>query len=551
MIQGFWLQARLALAMLWGAALVLCTMALPAAAQQRFNQAAAQEGCTLPRVDRRTEVVAALFLDPPSSTEPEIVGVGFPGQEVALLLTSAYPRPIRIEATPGTTIVGVFFNGPEGTRIEGLPETVDVLRHVAGQPVPECDELGLPKLANPDAQRANLDTQRIGLTLFRRPPDRTLRAEPGRPLVLGETPQTGQDTGDAGGVVLNLLADTEVQEGYAAYLQMRDGMEGAEIAPPVQGCRLPNVPANAHVSLIAVGETRLSPLNPLPGDDEDMRRGEPRGRVDVQVLETGRPTVLILNAYQPTEWLVGLAEGAEVAGVVLSGFGRQKLTGLPGDLPVLIHTAAQFNAACWDGGLGPRVILDEARDAQHGLALAQATVGQAADLVQVVENAQTVTSTGTDPISVWDLRFSAERGGVYERTRVPPGRVGLEYLRRRQAIRDATQNEITSWYSIADPEATQDARLAVTERNLHYGNAIMVLSTVRNLPRGIGVDDATYLLNFGVNEPAEGGWEATELYVLRGGLCLSGPNGGVDCDCLDGGVRMTRRERAERCTPRW
>jgi len=69
---------------------------------------------------------------------------------------------------------------------------------------------------------------------------------------------------------------------------------------------------------------------PLPPEAEHPLRG-----VAVSVTRKGAPLVIALSAYEPVEWQLQIADGADVKAVVLSGYYRQKLTGAPEGIPVV------------------------------------------------------------------------------------------------------------------------------------------------------------------------------------------------------------------------
>src|SRR5690606_32310398 len=46
---------------------------------------------------------------------------------------------------------------------------------------------------------------------------------------------------------------------------------------------------------------------------------------------------LVLNAYEPSIWRVGVAPGAEIKGVMVFGYYDQVLAGIPPSVPVVKH----------------------------------------------------------------------------------------------------------------------------------------------------------------------------------------------------------------------
>ena len=58
------------------------------------------------------------------------------------------------------------------------------------------------------------------------------------------------------------------------------------------------------------------------------------GAATVEVTYTGKPIILALCAYDPVQWTVELAKGAQVKYVIVSGYHDQSVTGLPKDVPI-------------------------------------------------------------------------------------------------------------------------------------------------------------------------------------------------------------------------
>jgi hypothetical protein len=63
------------------------------------------------------------------------------------------------------------------------------------------------------------------------------------------------------------------------------------------------------------------------------RPREEAKEVTVNVTETGRPMVLALMAYNRTLWKVALKPGVRLNKVILGGYHRQQVTGIPAGMP--------------------------------------------------------------------------------------------------------------------------------------------------------------------------------------------------------------------------
>jgi len=58
----------------------------------------------------------------------------------------------------------------------------------------------------------------------------------------------------------------------------------------------------------------------------------------VEVTEKSRPVVLALCAYDPSKWTVSVAAGVRLKRVIVAGYHRQSVEGVPAGVPVEIHT---------------------------------------------------------------------------------------------------------------------------------------------------------------------------------------------------------------------
>lgn len=63
--------------------------------------------------------------------------------------------------------------------------------------------------------------------------------------------------------------------------------------------------------------------------------GHTATQMDITVNEPSKPVVLMLGAYEPTIWNIQWTEETEIAGVLVSGYHRQAIAGLPATVPLL------------------------------------------------------------------------------------------------------------------------------------------------------------------------------------------------------------------------
>ena len=91
----------------------------------------------------------------------------------------------------------------------------------------------------------------------------------------------------------------------------------------------------ADFKLHAVG-TYSADVN-VPGVQLDDS-GHEVTQAEVVVNDPSAPVILVLTAYDPVVWRVGIAEGTELAGVIVSGYHGQALIGIPAETPHQIST---------------------------------------------------------------------------------------------------------------------------------------------------------------------------------------------------------------------
>jgi hypothetical protein len=68
------------------------------------------------------------------------------------------------------------------------------------------------------------------------------------------------------------------------------------------------------------------------------RSGQRVRQAEVVVNVTDRPVVLVLTAYEPTVWRVGLTAKTKLVGVIVSGYHGQALLGVPKQIPHVVSS---------------------------------------------------------------------------------------------------------------------------------------------------------------------------------------------------------------------
>jgi hypothetical protein len=102
---------------------------------------------------------------------------------------------------------------------------------------------------------------------------------------------------------------------------------------PPAACRFEGLALPANTKVLAAGA--------YSGKESDFQidqSGHPATTIQVAVHEPDAPVALLLGAYEPTVWTVGWTRGTRIAAVLVTGYHRQQLTGLPAGVPVLVST---------------------------------------------------------------------------------------------------------------------------------------------------------------------------------------------------------------------
>jgi hypothetical protein len=287
----------------------------------------------------------------------------------------------------------------------------------------------------------------------------------------------------------------------------------ATLAP----CALKDLPSDIWVKPIVVYEGKLVATTRIATPDHDYT-----SRIDVTVANTGLPVVLLLSSYRPVQWRIGQTSRAKLAGVVVVGFKRAEVVGLPNAVPVLMAGLTD-TPNCGVGGVfyigGPQWEgLDEPDHSQPvAEALAQ-RLFHASALSVAYEYDGSLIVVGDKSDVLGDVRpfYSNDRGDVFKRPSdlLLPGELGLEQLRTTGAVRRATIPEVDAW------NAAEKAGLG--RANFGHPNRPYVLLRETELPDGL--DAVDFLLPESV--PMPHGWHSgSRVCVQKLWKCSLSPYG--------------------------
>ena len=251
---------------------------------------------------------------------------------------------------------------------------------------------------------------------------------------------------------------------------------------------------------------------PLPADFTVLAAGEYGGRrtgfqidqsgheasqIDALVNSSNKPVVLMLGAYEPTVWNLGWTRGTKVVAVLVSGYHRQVVAGLPKGTPI-INSSYDNQGPC-----GYFYIKADQLEALNPLA--RRVFGRAVDNVYlsrkgkvligepIEDGTPLLTSADVTPDSFRDQKASLA------------GPAGLADLVRKGSLRVATVDDVRAWDVAKSKSARADippiaGGNPLPARAVHNGYVIL---KAFNLPAGLyGAHSATFFLPKGVPMPS-------------------------------------------------
>jgi hypothetical protein len=117
--------------------------------------------------------------------------------------------------------------------------------------------------------------------------------------------------------------------------------------PPLnEACRLPNRPAElpAEARVYAAGPERFGGWGSRLDFYIDEHSKNLPHLMKTIVNSPSEPVTLMLKAHGSTIWHFSWTQGTKIAAVYIDGVGRQAVSGLPGDVPVLISQQSALNS---------------------------------------------------------------------------------------------------------------------------------------------------------------------------------------------------------------
>jgi hypothetical protein len=225
--------------------------------------------------------------------------------------------------------------------------------------------------------------------------------------------------------------------------------------------------------------------------------GNEAGRIDVAVNHPDAPVVLMLGSYDPTIWHVGWSRGTRVAAVLVGGYHRQVVTGLPKDVPVLISTYDN------KGPCGYFYVSAERAGTLNPIA--RRAFGRPVDMVYLAQQGRVLVGDSLGDAGGLITDAGARRDESFRIADAQlAGEAGLAYAVSQGWLRKASQADANAWLAAHGAQAKADIPPIAGGRpagriSLHNGYVVLKAFT---LPEGLyGAHSGTFFVPKGVSRP--------------------------------------------------
>ena len=258
------------------------------------------------------------------------------------------------------------------------------------------------------------------------------------------------------------------------------------------GCAIPGLVLPERFVVYAAGAYAGRKL-----DFQIDQSGSAATQIDVAVDEPSAPVVLMLGAYEPTVWNIGWSPRTRIAGVLVSGYHRQAIAGLPVSVP-------RLNSSYDNKGPCGYFYLSE-KNLEKLNPLSRRMFRQSVARAFIARNGVVAVGTGEMSQLVTDSSQPPER---YRDADAPlAGEAGLRDAVAKGLLREARSSDMQAWkeaYDIANrrdvpPVSGASASRSGGDYRLH--NGYVVLKAMR-IPAGLhGAHSAVFIVPKGVPRP--------------------------------------------------
>ncbi len=248
--------------------------------------------------------------------------------------------------------------------------------------------------------------------------------------------------------------------------------------------------------------------------------GHAATQMDVAVNSQDRPVVLMLGSYEPTIWNIGWSEGTNIMAVLVSGYHRQVVAGLPGQIPVLVSSHDN------KGSCGYFYVSEQQLERLNPLA--RRLFDRTVETVFLAREGKVVVGEELKPNTVLVTSNTTRPEEYFEEGGLPAGPAGLEEAERKGLLRRATRADVEEWVQTVAAAPGRDlppiaGQGAPRPRSPDLINAYVVLKPF-TLPAGLyGADSGTFFIPKGVEQP-KGNLGHSTVYDFNNLTCR-----GVQC----------------------
>lgn len=286
---------------------------------------------------------------------------------------------------------------------------------------------------------------------------------------------------------------TSSAKGSARGATKRFDFEAPAQPPSQQGdCSFAGLDVDAQYKVFAAGAYAGSEL----GFQIDQS-GSDAGRIDVAVNQPDIPVVLMLGSYDPTVWQIGWTEGTRLLAVLVSGYHRQVVTGLPRDTPLIVSTYDN------KGPCGHFYVTAEKASTLNPIA--RRVVGRPVDMVYPAQAGRVVVGkplgagmelvTDASAVAAASFRIADSEAA---------GEAGLAYAVSQGWLRKADQSDADAWLAAKHAQPQADVPPIAggrTAGRISMHNGYVALRAFK-FPEGLyGAHSATIFVPKGVPRP--------------------------------------------------
>lgn len=230
--------------------------------------------------------------------------------------------------------------------------------------------------------------------------------------------------------------------------------------------------------------------------------GHQATQMDVTVNVPGKTVALILGAYEPTIWSLKWTRGTRIAAILVGGYHRQVVAGVPNDLPVRIRS--------YDDGRGEKCghfYISE--DQLQGLnPLSRRAFGRPVSMMHPARQGVVTIGTPVPAGAALERSDDTPLSSFIDASAPLAGPAGIADAVRKGVLRPATAKDVIAWKaalraSTPDPDlppvAGQGSARPARVSNPH--NTYVVLKPFV-FPAGLyGANSAAFYVSLGVPRP--------------------------------------------------